>query len=81
MKNRRRLLECIFAQLETLCGRLQAVVTTLRAYNLFQGDDIFVVKPLQQLDLSDGCDGEAFLLVVHPDLLQCHTFMAVQVLA
>ena len=48
---------------------------TLGAHDLFEGDDVLVVQPLQQLDLPDCCDWEALLLVVHPDFLQGHLLL------
>ena len=45
---------------------------TLGADNLPQIDDIDMVQILEQLDLPNGGDGEAFFLSVHADLLQRH---------
>jgi hypothetical protein len=60
--------------------RAQGSRLTLGAHNLLQGDNIFVVQPFQQLNLPDGGDGEALLLIVHPDLLQGNLVVVPQVI-
>ena len=43
---------------------------TLRTDNLLEADDILMLQPLQQLDLSDGCDWKSLLLIFHSDFLE-----------
>lgn len=38
--------------------------------HFFQPEDVFVREHLEQLDLSQRCDGKAVFLVVHQDLLE-----------
>ena len=43
---------------------------TLRTDNLLEADDVLMLEPLQQLDLSDGCDWKSLLLIFHSDFLK-----------
>lgn len=52
---------------------------TLRAHDLLEVDDILMVQVLEKLDFADGGDGEALLLIVHPDLLQGHKLIGLVV--
>jgi hypothetical protein len=40
--------------------------------HFFQFQDVDVVQLFQKLDLPQRRNGEAVLLIVHQDLLQCH---------
>lgn len=46
--------------------------STLGSDDLPQTDDVGVTQVAEQLNLADGCDGEAFSFAVHPDLFQRH---------
>ena len=58
-------------------GPLTLVVSELERVllvgdDLVQLDDVRMVELAQDLDLAHGSDGEPFLLVLQPDLLQRH---------
>ncbi len=53
---------------------------TLRSHDLLQVDDILMVQVLKKLYLADGCYGEPFLLIVHPNLLQRHQLTGLHIL-
>mmetsp|Transcript_47468 Transcript_47468/g.154062 ORF Transcript_47468/g.154062 Transcript_47468/m.154062 type:complete len:242 (-) Transcript_47468:444-1169(-) len=48
------------------------VVGRIGGHNLVQANDVLVVEHLEDLDLADGRDREALLLVVHPHPLERH---------
>ena len=48
-------------------------------YNLSQVDDVWVLEPFEERYLSDGCRGDAFVLVIEPDLFYRHDVVGVLV--